>query len=82
MHHKMVLRIDDLMPYRPFFASCSCGPQGNFAEKKGALEYLQFHNERILGGVNTTEFVDETLPKEEVKGKPKKGKFQETLGDA
>lgn len=96
MHHKMTIRRDEAMPARPFFASCSCGPQGNFAKKEEAKGYLDFHRGNVLGGINTAEFVDETLLKEELvqeqvpkskkakklKNGKEKTESAQTLGDA
>jgi len=63
MIHKTIVRIDESMPHRPYFASCSCGPQGNFVEKAQAVEFLSNHSATLAAGLNTVEFADETEPK-------------------
>jgi hypothetical protein len=56
----MILRDAPEFPNRPFFASCNCGPQGNFVTKEQALEFLKVHAGNQLGGLNTVEFSDLT----------------------
>jgi hypothetical protein len=60
MDHNMIVRDSPEVPFRPFFASCSCGPQGNFASKDEAIQFLHAHAGHVGTGVNTVSFKDIT----------------------
>lgn len=64
MHHIARLSFG-ATPNKMFHAACSCGPSGDFGDRESANGFLVMHLTR-LQGINSGEFVDETVAPLEV----------------
>lgn len=56
--------------FKPYAVSCSCGVGGSFASQDEARMWMQDKHFEKLGGVSTTEFVDEQMSEVEAPPPP------------
>jgi hypothetical protein len=84
MHHKATIK-SGRAANLPIFGQCSCGTGGDFGSAYEAAQYFARHF-MGLGGICTSELVDETAPPPEpvpaAVAEVKAEEHKETVGDA